>query len=67
MTQSPGTHSSLDKETLLKKVILLGNGVVEQEKDFLHPLSERNLLAPFEPESCLGSEHPHDINLGSEH
>ena len=54
-SHSLGTGHSLDMETFLDKVILLGNGVVDQEKDFLHPLSERNLLSPFEPKSCFPS------------
>lgn len=50
----------------------VGNGVLEQEKDFLHPLPERNLLSPFEPESRLPSclftplQNPNDINPSSE-
>jgi len=48
------------------------NGMLEQEKDFLHPLPERNLLSPFEPESRLPSclftplQNPNDINPSSE-
>lgn len=50
----------------------VGNGMLEQEKDFLLPLPERNLLSPFEPESRLPSclftplQNPNDITPSSE-